>query len=159
MQTRVVKKRANAPTVVEIQQLKKQRVVLGELPGLPNLIAPPTLIHHNNPKLNKPPPTNKPNSLSLAESAVNNDVDAKPGKHVKFHDPHVSEPYVSDIHCYLRSMEVTPFVSMWLSFLLILLMAFCGVSQFLHCLFLRLRKREDQWLTTSRKFRKMLPLT
>ena len=94
MQTRAAAKRkANADTVVvtvEKQHPKKQRVVLGELTNIPNLILPETqcprkekLQCRKNPNVKKPSPTN--NTLS---------------------SPHIDEPYVSDINDYLCAMEV-----------------------------------------------------
>ncbi|KAL1345020.1 hypothetical protein HN51_018812 [Arachis hypogaea] len=81
METRAAaKRRATAPTQLEIQHLKKQRVVLAELPNLPNLIQSP---------INR-----KPHSTIEAKS-------------LKFHDPSlIDAPYVSDIHSYLHSMEM-----------------------------------------------------
>ncbi|KAH1109733.1 hypothetical protein AAZX31_04G042500 [Glycine max] len=94
MQTRAAAKRkANADTVVvtvEKQHPKKQRVVLGELTNIPNLILPETqsprkekLQCRKNPNVKKPSPTN--NTLS---------------------SPHIDEPYVSDINDYLCAMEM-----------------------------------------------------
>ncbi|TKY75009.1 putative cyclin-A3-1 [Spatholobus suberectus] len=89
METRAAAKRkTNAATivVVEKQHPKRQRVVLGELPNLPNIIVPETLnprrekLQCRNAK--KPTPTN--NIIS---------------------SPQIHEPYVSDIHEYLRAME------------------------------------------------------
>ncbi|MED6162032.1 cyclin [Stylosanthes scabra] len=83
METRAAaKRRATAPTQLEIQHLKKQRVVLAELPNIPNFIQSPT--------------TNEKKPHSTVEA-----------KSLKFQDPNlVDEPYVSDIHSYLRSMEM-----------------------------------------------------
>ncbi|KAG5033993.1 hypothetical protein JHK87_008903 [Glycine soja] len=94
MQTRAAAKRkAIADTVVvtvEKQHPKKQRVVLGELTNIPNLILPETqcprkekLQCRKNPNVKKPSPTN--NTLS---------------------SPHIDEPYVSDINDYLCAMEM-----------------------------------------------------
>ncbi|KAL5189756.1 putative cyclin-A3-1 [Glycine soja] len=86
------KRKAIADTVVvtvEKQHPKKQRVVLGELTNIPNLILPETqcprkekLQCRKNPNVKKPSPTN--NTLS---------------------SPHIDEPYVSDINDYLCAME------------------------------------------------------
>ncbi|KAG5048189.1 hypothetical protein JHK85_009292 [Glycine max] len=93
METRAAAKRkANAAivVVVEKQHPKRQRVVLGELPNLQNLIVSKIqnprkekLQCRKNPNANKPSPTN--NTLS---------------------SPQLDGSYVSDIHEYLREMEM-----------------------------------------------------
>ena len=95
METRAAAKRkANAATIVFVEKQypnKRQRVVLGELPNLQNLIVSETqnsrkekLLCRKNPNEKKPSPTN------------NN----------TFPSPQINESYDSDIHGYLREMEV-----------------------------------------------------
>ncbi|KAH1244476.1 putative cyclin-A3-1 [Glycine max] len=94
METRAAAKRkANAATIVFVEKQypnKRQRVVLGELPNLQNLIVSETqnsrkekLLCRKNPNEKKPSPTN------------NN----------TFPSPQINESYDSDIHGYLREME------------------------------------------------------
>ncbi|KAK7310823.1 hypothetical protein RJT34_08574 [Clitoria ternatea] len=99
METRAAKRRANASTIVlvENQYLKKQRVVLGELPNLPNLIVPATLNHpkeklqcQKNTNVEKPAPKNK----TISSQDANLD-------HTQ-----IGEPYVSEIYGYLHAMEM-----------------------------------------------------
>ncbi|KAL3013218.1 hypothetical protein AAZX31_06G040800 [Glycine max] len=95
METRAAAKRkANAATIVFVEKQypnKRQRVVLGELPNLQNLIVSETqnsrkekLLCRKNPNEKKPSPTN------------NN----------TFPSPQINESYDSDIHGYLREMEM-----------------------------------------------------
>ncbi|XP_027356949.1 putative cyclin-A3-1 [Abrus precatorius] len=83
METGVPKRRANQS---QTQPLKKQRVVLGELSNLPNLIVP-------QPKpLNKAPTTNK-----NLNKTVDNVVDSK---------SNINGLVVSEIYKYLRKLEM-----------------------------------------------------
>ncbi|TKY75008.1 putative cyclin-A3-1 [Spatholobus suberectus] len=90
METRAANRRANQDQDQDQNEpLKKQRVVLGELPNLTNLIDP-------QPKrTNKAAVTKK--TLSSAKKAVDNEVEA---------ESNISSPFVSDIYDYLRTMEV-----------------------------------------------------
>ncbi|XP_027904819.1 putative cyclin-A3-1 isoform X1 [Vigna unguiculata] len=82
METRAGRKRKEAVVVVEKQHPKMHRVVLGELPNLPNLIVP----ENQNLSKQKVPCLKNPNIKKLSSPQI---------------DPH----YVSDINEYLRAME------------------------------------------------------
>jgi len=84
METRAGRKRKEAVVVVEKQHPKMHRVVLGELPNLPNLIVP----ENQNLSKQKVPCLKNPNIKKLSSPQI---------------DPH----YVSDINEYLRAMEVS----------------------------------------------------
>ncbi|KAJ1375545.1 Cyclin-like, partial [Sesbania bispinosa] len=99
METRAAKKRANAaaPVLLGNRQVKRQRVVLGELPNLPNLILPQSpqkqkLRCRKYPQDKKPAPAG--DTLDLKSE---NPVD---------HDSQIGESYASDIFTYLRIMEM-----------------------------------------------------
>ncbi|KAK7410070.1 hypothetical protein VNO78_00560 [Psophocarpus tetragonolobus] len=92
METRAsAKRKANAASVVivEKQHPKRQRVVLAELPNLPNLTVPQT----QNPLKEKL--QCRKNSNAKKPSLTNNTP----------LPPQIHQSYVSDIHDYLRAME------------------------------------------------------
>ncbi|KAL2346452.1 hypothetical protein Fmac_000452 [Flemingia macrophylla] len=93
METRAAAKRkANLATTVTVEKHpKRHRVVLAEVSNLPNSIVPPNLnllrkeklqCRRKNPNVKKPAPTGN-----------------------NFASTQIDEPYVSDIHEYLRAME------------------------------------------------------
>ncbi|KAK7351609.1 hypothetical protein VNO77_11184 [Canavalia gladiata] len=102
METRAAaaKRRASAAKIVQIEnpQLKKQRVVLGELLDLPNLVAP-SVMNQPKEKENLQHWRNPVKRLALTKRIL-------PFPDLILDDPQIDDPYVSDIYKYLRSMEV-----------------------------------------------------
>ncbi|XP_027356133.1 putative cyclin-A3-1 [Abrus precatorius] len=99
METRAAKRKANAANVVVVhnQHLKKKRIVLGELPNIPNLIHPATLNKHKEKLQCQKNPNIKKQAL-LKKTLSSPDAN--------FDDPQIGEPYISDIYKYLRTMEM-----------------------------------------------------
>jgi len=97
METRASRKRANAEPIV--LNNKKQRVVLGALPNLPNLnVSPkPQALKNLKPK--------KSDAVRLFP-AFNFDKPDFSRNNAKSDYEEIFEPYAADISNYLRSMEV-----------------------------------------------------
>lgn len=97
METRASRKRANAEPIV--LNNKKQRVVLGDLPNLPNLnVSPkPQALKNLKPK--------KSDAFRLF-SGFNFDKPDFSKNNAKSDYEVIFEPYAADISNYLRSMEV-----------------------------------------------------
>jgi len=97
METRASKKRANAEPIV--LNNKKQRVVLGDLPNLPNLNVSPKRRTWKNLK------PKKCDAVCLLPG-FNFDKPDFSKNNAKSDYEEIFEPYASDISHYLRTMEV-----------------------------------------------------
>lgn len=158
METRAAKRRANAANLpnLQTQPLKKKRVVLGELPNIPNLTVP------QKPKcLKKVTATKKKTLSSSSDSSVDatikgldddNVIDANSTTHnTKCNDDRQNgDPFVHDIYSYLRAMEVI----FWIN-IVPFLFEFEPILIRLLFVFIRRREREDQCFTTWREFSMM----
>ncbi|CAJ2640925.1 unnamed protein product [Trifolium pratense] len=98
METRAARKRANSNTEPIVLNNKKQRVVLGELPNLPDLNCSEE-VQFSNEKFQS-----RKRGVCLFEN-FKLDKMVFGNKNTRFDDEQIVEPYASDISNYLRSME------------------------------------------------------
>jgi hypothetical protein len=113
METRASKKRTNAaqqPPQPQVIVLKRQRVVLGEIPDLsfPQFQPKHKLQVRKNPNLN-----NSEKSLPSIDSNLDKPV-PRNNNPIRSNEEEINEPYVSDIFDYLRTIEVMPLFSCYL---------------------------------------------